>query len=260
MSNLPPNANAKRATQKTGDPPEPPHFESYANYKEPYSKRLKRYCNRNLGRVLIGIELLFSLILVAITGTYTYFAGGQLDEMRSSTVAAGKAANAAESAAKATLQQLDLQREAYRLEKGGAKLVLAAFGINHYGDVISYGVRLRNDGRKDAMRISMCRKLEFRKPLPDEKQCLYLPMEFEKPQSAYMNRQTAVLNASPSERIPFPSDKNITIYIWAFIRYTDWTGAELREHFCKQIPADEVAKIQKNNWGFQNPLAFPDCE
>jgi hypothetical protein len=177
---------------------------------------------------------------------------------RGQLAVATRSADAAANAAKATLQQLDLQREFYRLEKGGAKLRLAAFGINHHGgDAIAYGIRLKNDGEKEGMNISMCRNLEFRKPLPDEKQCTWLPMRAEKRQPTYRNRQTAVLD---SENISLPTGKNITIYIWAFFRYTDWTGAELREHFCKQIPADEIVKIQGSNWGSENPLAFPDCE
>jgi hypothetical protein len=112
MSNPPSGLNAKGAPQQTGDPPKPPHLESYANYKEPYSKRLKRYCNRNLGRVLIGVELSFAFALVIITGWYTHYAAGQLAEMRKSTKAAQDAANAARQGALEAKNANDFARDA----------------------------------------------------------------------------------------------------------------------------------------------------
>jgi hypothetical protein len=79
MGNLPANINAKHAPQQTGNPPVPLHLENGANYKEPTSKRIKRYCSRNLRRVPVGIELLCAILLVGITGTYTHYAKKQAE-------------------------------------------------------------------------------------------------------------------------------------------------------------------------------------
>jgi hypothetical protein len=117
MSNSPTDADEKGTSQQAGDPPKPPHLESYAHYKEPYSKRFKRYRNRNLGRVLIGIELSCALALVAITGMYTYYAGGQLREMRKATKATQIAADAAKSAAETADATLKSTKKSFVIDQ-----------------------------------------------------------------------------------------------------------------------------------------------
>jgi hypothetical protein len=114
MNNPPSSPDAKGTSQQTANAPKPPHLESAANYKEPYSKRIKRYSNRNLGRIVIGIELFCAIALVVITGYYTHYAGGQLVEMRNATQATKNAADAAKTSA-------DIARSSYEMERRRAE-------------------------------------------------------------------------------------------------------------------------------------------
>jgi hypothetical protein len=104
MSDLPADSNAERTTQPTSNPPAPP-ISDLTPYKEPKSKRFKRYCNRNLPKAPIWIEAACALALVGITFAYTHYAAGQLREMRKATKATEKAANAAMDAAQSAERQ-----------------------------------------------------------------------------------------------------------------------------------------------------------
>jgi hypothetical protein len=250
MSNPPSSLDAKGASQQADGPPKPPHFESYT--KEPYSKRLKRYCNRNLGRVLIGIELFCALALVVITGKYTYYAGGQLREMRKATKASQKSAEAAKSAADTAstqtqfmLQQLNLQREIARLEKGGAKVRVKGIAFYHEEDKVRHAIQVENDGNREATKISICTKIEFSVPIVIPNQCVpfqtanpnYLQTFNEKAQKLELAVVYSPITSLPPQ---YSVNETSTFYIRGAIHYTDYTGADLLDLFCKEISAKKA--------------------
>ena len=106
MSDLPTDSNTNRTVQARSNSRAQSVSNSALN-REPKSKRLKYYWNRNLHKAGIWIEAACALVLVGITGTYIRFAGGQLDEMRKATNATQTAAEAAKGSSDLTRKQME---------------------------------------------------------------------------------------------------------------------------------------------------------
>jgi hypothetical protein len=99
MSDLPADNYANGTAQPTTNAPAPPIADP-AECKERKSQRLKRYCIRKLHKAPVWIEAACAVALVAITGTYTHYASGQLQEMRKATEATKVSAEAAKESAR----------------------------------------------------------------------------------------------------------------------------------------------------------------
>jgi hypothetical protein len=153
MNDLPADSNAKRATQPTSNPPAPRISDS-ALYKEPKSKRFKRYCNRNLPKAPIWIEAACALALVGITFAYTHYAAGQLREMRKATKATENAAHAAALAADTADATLKSSQKFYEIDQR------AWAGVNRVGETFlnanqppSFALGVTNSGRTPALKL-----------------------------------------------------------------------------------------------------------
>lgn len=103
------------------------------------------------------VEACCAVLLVLITGTYTYYAAGQLHKMKRSTDAAERAAIAAKSAADTATQSMRLEQRAW---VGPAEVAPAAYDENGHKVYIKVGEKprfsfmLSNSGKTPALNLT----------------------------------------------------------------------------------------------------------
>lgn len=162
MSDLPADSNANGTAQPANDPPAPP-ISDPTPYKESKSKRLKRYCNRNLPKTPIWIEAACALALVVITGMYTHYAGGQLRAMRGqlgeiikqypelqkSAEAAKSAASTADATLKSSQKSFEIDQRPYLIIAEGPQFNEPILVAN---EPITANVTFKNVGRTPAVK------------------------------------------------------------------------------------------------------------
>lgn len=254
MSDLPTGANAQHASQQTSNSPVPRHLESYANYKEPYSKRFKRYRNRNLSRVLIGVELVFSLALVGITGTYTYYAGKQKDamidqlkEMKSSSA---------------------LQKKTAAVQFGLPVISINWLGMFELGENKSpyFIVRIQNNGKTNAESTSLAMDIKFSDKRPEPN---FTPKDFQHikpgtiepwdPTRKYIQSDRQFAHSLPGDYSTYKSGKT-RLYMLGMVKYKNYTNLPDEWDyypFCRYVTADVVQISTDEAHGYSGP--YQDC-
>jgi hypothetical protein len=147
--------------------------------------------------------------------------------------------------AEQTLEEMRLQREIGRLEKGGANIQIDGISMFHEGNSVSAGIVLRNDGKRDAGEILICTRIEFRiSPVAwDQNQCdPSNPAQPNRLRPFITSQDVAKVVSAVSVQIPvgYSPDKSADIYVSGVIKYRDSTGAVIRQAFCKRVSAKQV--------------------
>jgi hypothetical protein len=169
---------------------------------------------------------------------YTWYTRGQWTEMIKVTQATGRAADNAGSQADSMIDQLNLQREMARLDKGGAKLRIGLVAVYHDKTEMSFGLRLQNYGNRSARAMSICARTENKKPLPATIQVKCFTFDTTIPNQLEPSvKVEGVPYNAPNFPLPTWFSATGKIYIWGVLKYTDYTGSDIRDPFCKEIPA-----------------------
>ncbi len=239
-----------------------------AELKIPHSEKYASETHATRQLLTDAIKLYVEILTLIAVLAYTTVAALQLREIIKQYPKIEESAKAASDAAGAMSDQLDLQRNVVRLEKGGAQLGILNISLFHeQRENLSAGFLIKNNGKYAAREISLCFDIRFIKPLPteDPRNCkFYNPASVARlPPFKKNPANFATITSDTKYRVPSGySGQNI--YIRGGISYTDeLTKGKILDPFCQRVSASAVFGSKSGGAGNGISLGaidFPDCD
>lgn len=183
------------------------------------------------------------------------------DAAESFAASAAIQATAAGQQVESTRNQLDLQQQITIAEREGIPANLRAFGFPVITDppfnpkMLKIGAEFQNDGSKEAIKIEVCTRIEFKQPTSDlnESNCKpFLPAQRSPLRAFATSNDLAIVPHADTRGIPPYFDiENGTVYVHGVVRYIDtFTHARIPARFCYTISMKVVMDYTRRTGGY----------